>query len=250
MTPKPESILITGAARGLGAALAQAYAGPGAILFLNDIRSELVERSADSCGRAGALVRARILDIRDREAMDDWVRSCHRERPLDLVVANAAVSHGSWTREETPDQIREVFQTNLDGLLNTALPALELMRGQGRGQIALLSSPAGIRGLPVAPSYCATKAAVRVLGEGWASRLSREGITVSVVQPGFIRTPMSGGNDYHMPLLMEPDRAARIIKQRLARGRSRVVFPWPVALGLWLARVAPAPLLDRLVRLR
>ena len=246
----PRSILITGAARGLGAALAQAYASQGVHLFLADTRAELLGRTADRCREAGARVQARETDIRDRQAMEDWVSGCDDIRPLDLIVANAAVSHGSWSREENEEEMREVFGVNLDGLLNTILPGLKRLRSRGRGQIALLSSPAGVRGLPVAPSYCATKAAVRVLGEGLAARLHKEGIIISVVQPGFIDTPMTGGNNFRMPLLMKADRAARIIKRKLARGKTRIVFPRPVALALWVLRFLPGPLLDRVLRLR
>lgn len=244
---RPKSILITGAARGLGAALAMAYARPGVHLFLNDVRAEKLQQTAEACGQAGAQVRAEALDITDRPAMQEWVRQADAAAPLDLVIANAAISHGKPNNLETAEQIYQVFEANLMGGLNTILPALELFRARGSGHIALLSSLAEVRGLPVAPSYCASKAALRVFGEGLAAMLRREGVLVTTIIPGFMKTPMSGGNQYNMPFVMELDRAVAKIQRGLAKGRTRICFPWPLALGAWLLKLAPQRLVDRIV---
>jgi len=135
-------------------------------------------------------------------------------------------------------------------MLNTVEPAIPLFRLQGRGQIALTSSLAGTRGFPVAPSYCATKAAIRVYGEALRSRFLRENIVVSVINPGFVESPMTKANPYPMPFQLSAARAAQIIKNRLAKGKARICFPWPLAAGSYLLSLAPPALVDRFIKLK
>lgn len=240
----PRAILITGAAGGIGSALARAYASPEAHLFLGDKNSSGLEELSRFCREAGAATHAATVDVTDQAAMEKWIAEAESIHPLDLVIANAGISHGNLRKEETPDQIRAVFDVNVNGLLNTVLPALPLMRRRGRGQIALMSSLAGLRGFPHSPSYCASKAAVRVFGQGLRARLKREGIRVSVIIPAFVKTPMTNANLYRMPWRLEPDRAAQIIKDQLDRGKSEFIFPTPYAVAGWALAAMPKFLLD------
>jgi len=237
----PKSVLITGAGRGIGAALAKAYSALGVSLFLSDIRAEKLENVRSECEGLGAEAHSRVVDVTDAAAMEDWITEADSISPLDLVFANAATSYGNLKKEETADEIRTVFSVNVDGMLNTVLPVLPLFRHRKRGRIALMSSLAGFRGFPHSPSYCATKAAVRVFGQGLQARVKREGVSVSVVIPAFVKTPMTDDNLYNMPGIIEADRAARIIKRRLARGKSEFVFPRPYsALAWFLSSTAPS----------
>ena len=166
----------------------------------------------------------------------------HQIQPLDLIIALAGISRGTFSREETTEETRAVFAVNLDGMLNTVEPAIPLFRQRGRGQIALTSSLAGTRGFPVAPSYCATKAAIRVYGEALRSRLRRENIFVSVINPGFIKSSMTDANPYPMPFLVSVERAATIIKNKLAKGQARICFPRPYCgRGLFAVVVSTFP---------
>lgn len=169
--------------------------------------------------------------------------------PLDLVIANAGISLGTGAPQspEFDTRTRQLFAVNVDGTLNTVLPALPLMRSRGRGQIALMSSMAGFRGLAGASAYCATKAATRVLGEGLRNTLSEVGVQVSVICPGYVQTPMTDANSFPMPFLMPAEKAARIIQSGLANNRSRIAFPWRMYALLWTLQLLPVALTDAIV---
>lgn len=244
------SILITGAAGGIGTALAKAYAAPGVHLFLGDIEAEPLESLAAQCRALDAQTWSTVVDVTNREAMATWITQSHHIRPLDLIIALAGISCGTFSREEAPEETRAVFAINLDGMLNTVEPAIPLFRLRGRGQIALMSSLAGCRGFPVAPSYCATKAAIRVYGEGLRSRLLRENIVVSVINPGFVKSPMTDANPYPMPFRVSAERVARIIKNGLAKNKARICFPMPLAAGAFFLSLLPPSWVDWFITLK
>jgi short-subunit dehydrogenase len=247
----PRHILITGASSGIGAALARHYAHPEARLALGGRHPQRLESVAVACRERGAMAVPQVIDVTDRSAMRDWVLAADAEAPLDLVVANAGISSHAGTDGESEARARAVFAANLEGVLNTAYPAIERMVERGSGQIALMSSLAGYRGFPDAPAYSASKAAVKALAEAWRGALWERGIRVSAICPGFIETPMTTRNKFRMPFLMGAERAAGIIAAGLAHDRPRIAFPWQLALGAWIvAALLPAALGDRILRPR
>lgn len=241
-----ESVLLTGASSGLGAALAQAYACPGAALHLSGRNLDRLEAVAQSCRAKGAEVFTTALDVTDRAAMAVWVAEAEVRRPLDLVIANAGISAGTLGGGESVEQTRAIFAVNLEGVINTVMPALPPMRSRRRGRIGIMSSLAGFRGFPGAPAYCASKAAVRVWGEALRGELAGDGVVVSVICPGFIVTPMTAVNTFKMPFLMDAGRAAAIIRRGLERKRGSIAFPWPMHVLARLAAGLPSGLMDRL----
>lgn len=238
----PRAILITGASSGIGATLALHLAAPGRVLHLGGRDRGRLDAVAALCRDEGAEAEATALDVRDRAALAAWVAAAG---PLDLVVANAGIGGGR-------DGSAALVAVNLQALIDTVEAALPAMRRAGQGQLALMSSLAGFRGMPTAPVYCAVKAAARVYGDGLRARLRREGIAVSVICPGFVATPLTAANPFPMPLLMPAERAAAVIARGLARRRPLIAFPrrlhWAVR-GLALLPAALAdPLLARLPR--
>jgi short-subunit dehydrogenase len=117
-----------------------------------------------------------------------------------------------------------------------------------RGQLAIVSSVAGFRGLPGAIAYAASKAAVKSYGEGLRGRLAREGIEVNVICPGYIRSRMTARNKFPMPFLMDAERAARLIRRGLKQNRGRIAFPWPTYAAMRVFAALPEWLVDRLSR--
>lgn len=246
----PTSILITGAAGGIGAALARVYAAPGMHLFLGDVNAAGLAVLTEECQARGAEAQGTEVDVTDKTAMAAWIEAAHAIQPLDLVIVLAGVSYGAADREETPEETRRTFAINLDGMLNTIEPVLPLFRQRRRGQLALMSSHGASRGFPIAPSYSATKAAIRVYGEGLQAWLKRENIFVTVIIPGFVQTPMTDANDFMMPFRLSAPRAAAIIQRGLARGRPRICFPKPINVAVYLMSLLPRAWVDRLVALK
>ena len=245
---RPASILITGASSGIGAALALAYAANGVRLALGGRNRERLDEITAACLAKGATVVGKVIDVTDRQQMRDWLHDADQAAALDLVIANAGISGGTAGDGESEDQARRIFDANLTGVLNTVHPAIETMRHRTRGQIAIMSSAASFRGIPGAPAYSASKAAVRAYGEALRGTLHRDGIAVSVICPGFVRSRMTDNNPFHMPMLMDAEKAARIIKRGLARNRARIGFPWPVYFTAWLAGLLSPTLTDPLFR--
>lgn len=238
------SVLITGASSGLGRALALQCAAPGVELHLSGRDATRLEAVAAACRARGAAAQARVLDVRDAAAMEAWIAAAGQ---LDLVVANAGISAGTGDgRPESAAQTRVVFAANLDGVLNTVMPALAAMRMQApgadgvRGRIGVVASIAAFVPAPGAPAYCASKAAVDVWTVAAAAATARrEGVLMTSICPGYVRTAMTARNRFLMPGLMDADRAARIMLRGLAAGRRRIVFPWWMGFAARLAGLLP-----------
>lgn len=241
-------IVITGASSGIGAALARAYAAPGHTLALTGRDETRLAAVADACRKSGAEVEIAALDVTDRAALANWLEASDTRQPIDLLIANAGISAGTGEAGETVAQAEKIFAVNLAGLLNTLHPIIPRMQQRGRGQIALMASLAGLRGLPTAPAYSASKGAVRLYGEGLREALAPFGISVSVICPGFIRTPMTAVNKFPMPFLMEVNEAARRMKSGLARKKARIAFPGPLYAAVWLLAALPVSWGDCLLR--
>lgn len=247
-TPQPKAILITGASSGIGEALARAYAGRGRFLALSGRDRGRLDAVASACRAQGADVMAEVVDVTDRDAMRRWIAAADGRRALELVIANAGISAGTGGRGESEEQCRDIFAVNLAGVLNTVWPAIDAMRGRRQGQIAIISSIAGFRGLPGTPAYAASKAATKSYGEALRGWLARDGIRVSVVMPGFVRSRMTAKNNFPMPLIIDADKAARKIVDGLARDKARIAFPWPMVALTWLMGALPPSWTDPLLK--
>ena len=237
-------VLITGASSGIGQALAMALAAPGVILHLGGRDPARLAAVAGACEAQGASVRPRRADVRDQNTMAEWISTAG---PLDLVFANAGIGAGTGRGFESAADARAVFDTNVTGVLNTVLPAVQAMAAQPagpdgvRGRIAVVASVAAFIATPGAPAYCAGKAAVQRWAEALDATERRRGIRLHSICPGYIRTPLTARNRFPMPMLMEPAEAARRSLRGLAAGRVRVAFPWPVyAMARLVGSLPPA----------
>lgn len=251
MAPYPwRNLLITGAASGLGRALAEACAAPGVTLHLGDVEPDGLAETAALCTARGAHVTTAEVDVRDAPAMAAWVTGA---APLDLVIANAGVLGKIGAPFECPDQARRIIETNVTGTINTALPAVAVFAAQPagpdgvRGRIAVISSILAFVAAPMAPAYSASKSALQAWAEAMDGNERARGIRIHAVAPGYIRTDLSAANTMPMPLIMRPARAARLTLEGIAAGRTRISFPRRVHLGIRLVGALPPDLRNALI---
>lgn len=236
---QPHSILITGASSGIGKALAHEYAAPGMHLVLTGRNHARLEEVKQCCIKLGASVNAHVIDVTDQAAMADLINQSDKDQPLDLIIANAGISGGSGGTGEDEAQARAIFDINFGGVINTIWPAIHLMKKRKRGQIAMVSSIAGMTPQPGAPAYSASKAAVKAYGEALNGSLRADGITVSTICPGFVKSRITDKNDFPMPMFMDAAKAARIIRRGLVKGRILIFFPWRLAAIVWVIGLLP-----------
>jgi short-subunit dehydrogenase len=236
VTP-PRSIVITGASRGLGAAVAAAYAGPGCLLGLTAFSSPALADVARACEGQGATVRHAWVDAAGAQDMRAFLRTIDSERPIDLVIVNAGRFSGSpapGTLQPLQEGL-ELLRSNLVGAITTAEAAVDVMRPRRHGRIVLIVSLAAFYPQADAPIYSASKAGLMSYGEAMREWLADDGIRISLVFPGHIATDQTRRQIGRLPLMISAAEAARIIKAGLDRGRDTIVFPrrlyWMIRAG-------------------
>lgn len=241
----PKRVVITGASSGLGRALAVEYARRGATLALLARRGELLDELA---GSLPVRCYCYPLSVHDASALaaagQDFIE---REGSPDVVVANAGVSAGTATEKPDDTEVfEEIFATNVTGMMLTFRPFINAMRDARRGTLVGVASVAGFRGLPGASAYCASKSAAITYLESLRLELFRDAIKVVTICPGYVDTPLTAGNPYRMPFLIQPDKAAKAIVDAIAAGKRFHVLPWQMAVVGWMLRRLPRPVYDTL----
>jgi short-subunit dehydrogenase len=244
-------VFITGASSGIGQALATEYAKrhPGAqtVIGLVARRSEHLTAIRDTL-QGVYLVRCEIypLDVRDHVALQkagtDFIQ---QHGAPDIVIANAGVSSGTLTEQAADTAtFQAILDINVMGLVHTFQPFIPAMRKQGGGQLVGIASVAGIRGLPGAGAYSASKAAAISYLESLRVEMAPLNIAVTTIAPGYIRTPMTDVNQYKMPFLMDCDTAAAKFADAIGKQRRFVVIPWQMGIVARLLRWIPPMLWD------
>jgi short-subunit dehydrogenase len=231
---------ITGGSSGIGAALAHELCRRGARVAITARRAErLADVAASAPGEAHALPG----DVREPAALEEVVAAVEANvGPIDLAVLNA----GIWTQVDvgTWDSavIREHIETNFMGMVHALDAVLPRMLARRSGTIVGVASVAGYRGYTRAEAYGPSKAAEINLLESLRVDLGPLGVDVQLVNPGFVRTPLTEANDFPMPFMIEAPDAARRIADAIEKGKAETVFPLPYRVGMKLVRVAPVRL--------
>jgi short-subunit dehydrogenase len=249
---EPAHVVITGGSSGIGAALAHVYGVAGRRVSLIARDRARLEAVADSGRARGAEVDIHVADVADAGAIEQAVLACDARQPIALLIANAGVGGRDSLAPSSGEGgavARQIFATNALGVINTVTPILPRMIERRHGQIAIMSSLAGLVALPACPAYSASKAAIRAYGTALRCLAAPSGVHISVICPGFIDTPMSANLPFRPPFLWSADRAARHIARALARGRREIVFPWPLALAVHAINLLPTALADRILTL-
>ena len=243
--PRWPVVWIAGASTGIGRALAEALAAGGSQVAVSARSAEKL----DAISAAHPNVKAYPLDVTDAEATAETIARIEADLgPIDLAILAA----GAWTPLTLENLSAEVFRTtnavNYLGVTNAVAVLAPAMAARGRGHLAWIASVAGYVGLPKAAAYGPTKAALINLAECLAPELQAKGVTVSVINPGFVDTPLTQKNDFPMPFIISPEEAARRTIEGLEAGQFEIAFPKRMVAMLKGLRQLPYPALFALLR--
>ena len=242
---QPQRVFLTGASSGLGLALAQHYADSGAQV---GVLARRVDRLTVFAEGYGGRVLPLQADVTEPAALQSAAQRFidHFGQP-DIVIANAGVSVGTLT--EAPEDLsvfEQVLRINVLGMVASFQPFVADMRARRSGRLVGIASVAGVRGLPGAGAYSASKAAVIAYLESLRVELHGSGVKVITVAPGYIETPMTAINPYPMPFILPAAEAATRIARAVERAPAFTVVPWQMGLVARAMRLVPPALHDRL----
>lgn len=239
--------LITGASSGIGRELAAELARRGHDVALLARREDLLREAAAAITNHGRRAVVIACDVLDAGSVADALRRAEAELggPLDLAVANAGVSIPNHAANFVLADAEQVFRVNVLGLMNLYAAVIPGMVERRSGHFVGVASLAGLRGIPAAAPYSASKAAVQTFLEASRIELAPLGVAVTIVNPGFVSTAMTEKNRFRMPLLMNVDRAAKIIADGIESRKRVVEFPRRMSMMVRFLRSLPDPLYDR-----
>jgi short-subunit dehydrogenase len=245
---KDKVVFLTGASSGIGEALAVEIAKRGAILGLLARRAELLKELAEKCEAVGGKARVFACDVVDAEAVQRSANALRDEfGRIDILIANAGIGgKDKETQEIHPAGVKKVIDINLLGAVNSVYAVLPQMLERGSGQLVAISSLAGIRGLPKSAAYSASKAGMTALFESVRLDVQHRGIAVTIIQPGFIKTPLTAGRKNKLPFVMELEDAIPLFLSAIEKKKKFAAFPWQLASFVRLGKIFPAWLYDRI----
>lgn len=244
-----QRVILTGASSGIGLALARELAKRGASLALLARRADLIEELAEDLRARGTDAIAIPCDVVDREAVAAAVARATDALggPCDLAIANAGVSIPTHATKFKLDDAEQTIRVNVLGMMYLFDAVVATMVDRRSGRFAGVASVAGLRGLPTAAPYSASKAAMQAFLEAVRVELAPYDVGVTIVNPGFVATPMTEKNRFRMPFLMQPEEAAVVIADGLERGDRLIEFPKPMSLLMRLVRQVPDALYERMM---
>jgi len=233
-------VWITGASSGLGSEVARQYAEAGHTVFATARSVDQLAELAGECRNAAGKIKTLRLDVTDPSSVATCFKDiCSTTGVPDLTILNA----GAHAQNSAGAFDRQVFKRLMDvnylGTINCLQEIVPACLARRTGHIAVVSSVAGYRGLPDASAYGASKAAVINLCEALQPELRLGGVKLTVINPGFVRTPMTDKNEFPMPFLMEVEDAAKSMIRGLEKDNFEITFPRRFTWLLKLLRILP-----------
>lgn len=241
--------MVTGASSGIGRGVSVELARRGARLGLVARRAERLQEIVSEIGSFGGEALALPGDVQDavvvRAAADRF-----REKfgAIDILIANAGIGSTNDAAELRASEVAGVINVNVIGAANSVAAVIPEMVARGRGQLVVISSLAAYRGLPKSAAYCASKAAVSAFFESLRLDLQPRGIDVTIIHPGFIKTPLTAGRHAQMPFLMELGAAVEKIVRAIEKRKKSYAFPWQLASVVRAGMIMPTSMYDWISR--
>lgn len=242
-------IWITGASSGLGREVARQYAVSGHTVCVSARGRESLEQLAEECSAAQGSMAVFPLDVTATEGAKNCLATITAEVGLpDLCIFNAGTHTPNPVKKFDASVFRTLMDVNFMGTVSCLEAIIPVYLEARRGKIAVVSSVAGYRGLPNASAYGASKAALINMCEALQPDLKSRGVDLALINPGFVRTPLTDKNEFPMPFLMDVDKAAERVVRGLAGNRFEITFPRRFTWMVKLLRILPNALYLRLTR--
>jgi short-subunit dehydrogenase len=239
---------ITGASSGFGAGFARSFAREGYDVGLAARREDRLDEVAAGIRASGRRAGVYPCDVSVREQVLEAEAHCEEELgPVDVLIANAGISRNTLLEPFDVEWVEHLIRTNLLGAIYAAEGVLPGMMERRSGRIAAISSVAGFQGLPMSAAYSASKAAMTNFFESLRVDLRGSGVCVTVITPGFVKTPLTDHNRHPMPFLMELEPAVEKMTRAILKKKKSLAFPWPLAFTAMAARNLPRPVFDSLI---
>jgi len=244
--------MITGASSGIGRGLALELARLGATLglvarrkeVLDEIITEIGGNQQENGGRS-ANVLAISGDVQDADSMRAAAEQLRAQfGKIDVLIANAGVGGNDDPTRLDAAKFANVINTNVIGVSNSVAAVIPEMVKRGRGQLVVISSLAAYRGLPKSAAYCASKAAVSAMFESFRLDLKPRGVDVTIIHPGFIKTPLTAGRQAKLPWVLELEPAVKKMVNAIEKRKKSYAFPWPLATIVRSGMVMPIAMYD------
>ncbi|HEV8138290.1 MAG TPA: SDR family NAD(P)-dependent oxidoreductase [Pyrinomonadaceae bacterium] len=246
-------VLITGASSGIGRGLAIDLAGRGAKLGLVARRKEVLDEiiteisGTKTPNGEGQLPRVLAIsaDVQDAESMRAAAEQLRSQfGKIDVLIANAGIGGNDDSAQLDAAKFANVINTNVIGVSNSVAAVIPDMVKRGSGQLVVISSLAAYRGLPKSAAYCASKAAVSAMFESLRLDLKPRGIDVTIIHPGFIKTPLTAGRRAKLPWFLELEPAVKLIVNAIEKRKKSYAFPWQLAMVVRSGMIMPTALYD------
>jgi short-subunit dehydrogenase len=238
-------VFITGASSGIGQELSVELGRRGATIGLLARRADMLDTIVKEVENAGGRALALPADVTNATAVQESAEQLRKEYGrIDVMIANAGVGATTDARDLRAEDVANLINVNLLGAVNSVTSVIPKMVEQGSGHLVVISSLAAYRGLPKSGAYCASKAAVSAFFESLRLDLKGSGVDVSIIHPGFIKTPLTEGREANMPFLMELDYATRKIIRAIELRKTSYAFPWQLATIVRAGMLFPNGLYD------
>lgn len=249
MASKYQKVLVIGASSGIGRDVALEYARRGSEVILasrNEQKLSEITRIINTSGGNAEYFIADVTNIEQINELAEYIRKS--KQGIDLAIFNSGISLSEKEVYENLESFEKIYDVNVFGLLRCFEAITPILKDQGGGTIAAVSSLADGRGFPGSVAYCSSKAAATQIIEAARIELKKYKINVMMIKPGFVRTELLKDTKTSTPFIMESEEAAKIIVKGIEKNRKIIAFPWITAVSSYLGRLLPTSWFEMLVR--
>lgn len=246
-----KTLVLLGASQGIGKSVAEEFAAHGYNMVLLSRNEEAIKALSETLTSKHNIKCAfKICDVSVKvQVQEGVIFSNEFLEHFDIVIINAGIGHPEWMHSFSSDGYKEIMSVNAFGIAHALEFIIPVMRKQGYGTFAGVTSLADVRGYMGSAAYASSKAAASTLLESARVELKLENIKVVTIRPGWVKTAMTSKNEFKMPFIMEPEKAARIIRKGVEKGKSVVQFPYPIVNATRIVKNLPNWIYDWAMKL-